>query len=114
MKTNHIVWQPVGRMLLVMKDEDITETSGGIILPEDNKIPTLTCIVLAAGPQVEPTFFTDKIIGSRILVSPQSAIPVSYESNNKRYLVDYEKVLAIAEPTRNQTKIEFDVFNDQQ
>lgn len=99
-----IVWEPVGKMLLVLKDDDIEKTSGGIILPEDNKIPTLTCRVLSVGPQVDTTLFPVNLIGSRILVCPKSAVPVSYENINKRFLVHSDNILAIAESTSKAKK----------
>jgi len=97
-------WKPVGKMVLVRKDEDKETTSGGIILPDSSKIPVITCVVIAIGPQVD-TIGTCPISNmDRIIVDPTNAIPISFESNEKRYVIDSEKILAVQERTSKNTK----------
>lgn len=47
------IWEPLGKMVLVKKDDDKECTSGGIILPSDSKIPVITCRVLEIGQLVD-------------------------------------------------------------
>lgn len=87
------VWQPVGRMILVMKDDDKEVTKGGIVLPGDSKIPVITCRVIAIGPNVDLDNYPIREL-DKILVAPSSAIPISFDADNKRYIIDSERILA--------------------
>ena len=101
-------WKPVGKMVLVSKDEDKQTTSGGIILPDANKIPVITCRILAIGPQVDLVHYPISEF-DRIIVNPSNAIPISFEANEKRYVIDSEKILAIQEKTQTKKKIKANV-----
>lgn len=96
-------WKPVGRMVLVSKDDDKNTTSGGIILPDASKIPVITCRILAIGPQVDLIHYPISDF-DRIIVDPSNAIPISFESNEKRYVIDSEKILAIQDKTTKRKK----------
>ncbi|MHC4115646.1 MAG: co-chaperone GroES, partial [Planctomycetota bacterium] len=45
--------EPIGRRLLIRKDEDKKETKGGIRLPDNIEIPTITGRVIAVSAEVE-------------------------------------------------------------
>lgn len=106
------VWQPVGKMIIVTKDDDKEVTKGGIVLPGDSKIPVITCRVTAIGPSVDMVNYPIQKY-YRVLVAPSSAIPISFESDNKRYVIDSEKILAIQEPTsRKKVRTNTDNSND--
>ena len=44
-----------------------------------------------------------------IIVNPSNAIPISFEANEKRYVIDSEKILAIQEKTQTKKKIKANV-----
>jgi len=106
------IWRPVGKMVLVSKDDDKNKTSGGIILPDDSKIPVITCRILEIGPQVDLVNFPISKF-DRIIVNPINAIPISFESDNKRYVLDSENILAIQERTTRKKKIKANADTDE-
>lgn len=96
-------WKPIGTNILVRKDKDKDVTEGGIVLPDNSRIPVLTCIVLKIGPTVDliacPIQQYD-----RILVKPKHATPVDFEKENKLYIIDCENIIAIEEIIRKDEK----------
>ena len=47
--------EPVGNRILIRKDESRGETRGGILLPDDAEIPTITGRVVEISTMVERT-----------------------------------------------------------
>jgi len=45
--------EPIGKRVLIRKDEDKKETKGGIKLPDNIEIPTITGRVVAISAEVE-------------------------------------------------------------
>ena len=45
--------EPVGKRVLIRKDEDKKETKGGIKLPDNIEIPTITGRIVAVSAEVE-------------------------------------------------------------
>ncbi len=87
--------EPVGWRVLVRKDDNRRETKGGIVLPGNHEIPTLTGRVIAISKMVEND--PDNTIRQydKILFDPREAIPVEFDPENRLFVVSLEKVLAI-------------------
>jgi chaperonin GroES len=45
--------EPIGKRVLIRKDEDKKETKGGIKLPDNIEIPTITGRIVAVSAEVE-------------------------------------------------------------
>jgi len=45
--------EPIGKRVLIRKDEDKKETKGGIKLPDNIEIPTITGRVVAVSAEIE-------------------------------------------------------------
>jgi co-chaperonin GroES (HSP10) len=89
-------------MILVLKDDDKGTTSGGIILPEKSKTPVITCRVLEIGPQVDLETCPIREY-CRVLVKPQSAVPIDFEDNNKKYIIKSTDILAYEEISEEES-----------
>ena len=87
--------EPVGKRVVIRKDENRRETKSGIVLPGNHEIPTLTGRVIAISKQIEND--TDFPIRQydKVLFDPREAIPVEFEPDNKLFVVPLDKVLAI-------------------
>lgn len=95
--------EPVGLRVLVRKDDDKKETRGGIVLPDDMKIPVLTGRIVAVSAQVEadddyPIRELDKVI-----VNPSNGIPVDLEHDNKLFVIPVEDILAVIRTQKSTT-----------
>jgi chaperonin GroES len=87
--------EPVGKRVLIRKDEDKKITKVGIHLPDKMEIPTLTGRVVAVSAQVErdPDYSVERY--DRVLFHPKHAIPVDFEGDNRLYVVPIEDVVAV-------------------
>ncbi|MBM81469.1 MAG: molecular chaperone GroES [Planctomycetaceae bacterium] len=81
--------------LLIRKDEARQETRGGIVLPDQAEIPTITGRVVEISVQIEndEDFPIKKY--DKVLFHPKNAIPVDFESDNLLYVVDVDDVVAV-------------------
>lgn len=95
-------WKPINNMVLVRKDDDKSKTEGGIILPDQAKIPVITCRVLEIGPKVDPVLCPIEQY-YKILVKPASAVPVEFGESNKMYVLDADSILAYEEVTDEES-----------
>lgn len=87
--------EPVGKRVLIRKDEDKKQTKTGIHLPDKIEIPTLTGRVVAISRQVErDEDYTIKQY-DRVLFNPKHAIPVEFEGDNRLFVIPIEDVVAI-------------------
>ena len=87
--------EPVGKRVLICKDEDKKETKGGIRLPDNIEIPTITGRIVAVSAEVENDPMVPLAKYDRVLFNPKSAIPVDFEGNNRLFVVDLEHVVAV-------------------
>ena len=89
------VIEPIGKRVVVRKDENKRETRGGIVLPDTHEIPVITGRVIAISKQIEND--EDQTIRQydKVLFDPREAIPVELEHDNKLYVVHLDRVLAI-------------------
>jgi len=94
-KTKFDVIEPVGKRIVIRKDDNKRETKSGIVLPGNHEIPTLTGRVIAISKQIEndPDFPIHQY--DKVLFDPREAIPVEFEPDNKLFVVPLDKVLAI-------------------
>ena len=95
--------EPVGKRVLIRKDDDKKQTKSGIHLPDKIEIPTLTGRVVAVSALVEADSDYPIKRYDRVLFNPKQAIPVDFEGDNRLYVVPVEDVVAVfrreGEPT---------------
>ena len=89
------VIEPIGKRVVVRKDENKRETKSGIVLPDSHEIPVITGRVVSVSKQIEND--DDQTIRQydKVLFDPREAIPVELEHDNKLYVVHIDRVLAI-------------------
>ena len=87
--------EPLGMRVLVRKDEARQTTKGGIVLPDDAEIPTITGRVVEISFQVDndDDFPINKY--DKILFHPKNAIPVDFEPDNLLYVVPVDDIVAV-------------------
>ncbi|MFM8735015.1 MAG: co-chaperone GroES [Pirellulales bacterium] len=87
--------EPLGMRVLIRKDESRQRTRGGIVLPDQAEIPTITGRVVEVSLQVErdADFPIEKY--DKVLFHPKNSIPVDFEQNNLLYVVPIEDVVAV-------------------
>jgi chaperonin GroES len=87
--------EPLGMRVLIRKDESRQKTRGGIVLPDQAEIPTITGRVVEVSIQVErdADFPIEKY--DKVLFHPKNSIPVDFEQNNLLYVVPIEDVVAV-------------------
>lgn len=87
--------EPVGERVLIRKDEDKKTTKGGIELPGNIEIPTITGRVVAVSAQVERDEDYPIAQYDRVLFNPKSAVPVDFEGDNRLFVVPLEDIVAV-------------------
>ena len=87
--------EPVGRRVVIRKDEDKKETKGGIRLPDNIEIPTITGRIVAVSTEIENTPEIPLARYDKVLFNPKGAIPVDFEGDNRLFVVDVENVVAV-------------------
>ena len=87
--------EPIGNRVLIRKDEDKKETKGGIKLPDNIEIPTITGRVVAISAEVENSPDIPLCQYDKVLFNPKGAIPVDFEGDNRLFVVEVENVVAV-------------------
>ena len=87
--------EPIGMRVLVRKDEANRETKGGIALPDQAEIPTITGRIVAISTQIENDDDVPLRQYDKILFHPKNAIPVDFEQDNQLFVVPIEDVVAV-------------------
>src|SRR3954463_13178240 len=89
------VIEPIGKRVVVRKDDNKRQTKSGIVLPDSHEIPVITGRVIAVSKAVEND--EDQTIRQydKVLFDPREAIPVELEHDNRLYVVALDRVLAI-------------------
>lgn len=87
--------EPIGKRVLIRKDEDKKTTKGGIQLPGNIEIPTITGRVVAVSAQVERDQDYPIRQYDKVLFNPKNAIPVDFEGDNRLFVVPIEDVVAV-------------------
>ncbi len=87
--------EPLGKRVLLRKDDDKKQTKAGIHLPDKIEIPTLTGRILAVSAEIEkdPNYPIERY--DRVLFHPKHAVPVDFEGDNRLFVVPVEDVVAI-------------------
>ncbi len=89
------VIEPIGKRVLIRKDEDKKATKGGIQLPGNIEIPTITGRVVTVSAQVERDEDYPIRQYDKVLFNPKSAIPVDFEGDNRLFVVAVEDIVAV-------------------
>jgi chaperonin GroES len=89
------VVEPIGTRVLIRKDEDKKTTKGGIQLPGNIEIPTITGRVVAVSAQVDRDEDYPIRQYDKVLFNPKNAIPVDFEGDNRLFVVPIEDVVAV-------------------
>ncbi len=87
--------EPLGMRILIRKDEAKNKTRGGIVLPDQAEIPTITGRVVEISVQVERDEDFPIRKYDKVLFHPKNAIPVDLEPNNVLFVVPIEDVVAV-------------------
>ena len=87
--------EPLGRRIVIRKDESRQKTRGGIVLPDKAEIPTITGRVVEVSAQIERDEDFPIRKYDKVLFHPKQAIPVDFESDNLLYVVPIEDVVAV-------------------
>ena len=87
--------EPVGNRVLISKDEDKKQTKGGIQLPDNIEIPTITGRIVEISAEVENTQDIPLRKYDKVLFNPKGAIPVDFEGDNRLFVVEVENVVAV-------------------
>src|ERR1700751_1828686 len=87
--------EPIGKRVVIRKDDNKRQTKSGIVLPDSHEIPVITGRVIAISKAIEND--EDQTIRQydKVLFDPREAIPVELEHDNKLYVVHLDRVLAI-------------------
>ena len=87
--------EPLGNRVLIRKDEAKQTTKGGIVLPDDAEIPTITGRIVEISVQID----RDEVFPIRkydkVLFHPKNAIPVDLEPDNVLFVVPIADVCAV-------------------
>ena len=87
--------EPIGKRVLIRKDEDKKQTKGGIQLPDNIEIPTITGRIVSVSAEVEMSSEFPLKQYDKVLFNPKGAIPVDFEGDNRLFVVPIENVVAV-------------------
>ena len=87
--------EPIGKRVLIRKDEDKKQTKSGIHLPEKMEIPTLTGRIVSVSAEVAADANYPIEQYDRILFNPKESIPVDFEGDNRLFVVPVENIVAV-------------------
>ena len=87
--------EPIGRRILIRKDEDKKQTKGGIQLPDNIEIPTITGRIVEVSAEVENEPDIPLMKYDKVLFNPKGAIPVDFEGDNRLFVVDVDNIVAV-------------------
>jgi chaperonin GroES len=111
-RTEYDIIEPIGKRVVIRKDDNKRETKSGIVLPDSHEIPVITGRVIAISKAIEND--EDQTIRQydKVLFDPREAIPVELEHDNRLFVVAIDRVLAIFRRSE-QTKAAETRTNDQ-
>ncbi len=87
--------EPIGKRIVIRKDDNKRETRSGIVLPDSHEIPVITGRVIAISKQIENDEDLTIRKLDKVLFDPREAIPVELEHDNRLFVVSLDRVLAI-------------------
>jgi chaperonin GroES len=94
-QSEYDIIEPIGKRVVIRKDDNRRETKSGIVLPDSHEIPVITGRVIAISKAIEND--EDQTIRQydKVLFDPREAIPVELEHDNRLFVVSLDRVLAI-------------------
>jgi len=92
--------EPIGKRVLIRKDQDKKQTKGGIQLPDNIEIPTITGRVVTISAEVENCQDIPLRQYDKVLFNPKGAIPVDFEGDNRLFVVEIENVVSAGHKPR--------------
>lgn len=87
--------EPVGKRVLIRKDEDRKVTKVGLHLPDKMEIPTLTGRIVTISREIASDENYPIQQYDRVLFNPKHAIPVDFEGDNRLFVIPIEDVVAV-------------------
>jgi len=87
--------EPIGKRVLIRKDEDKKQTKGGIQLPDNIEIPTITGRIVSVSAEVAMSSEFPLKQYDKVLFNPKGAIPVDFEGDNRLFVFEVENVVAV-------------------
>jgi len=87
--------EPIGKRVVIRKDQDKKETKGGIRLPDNIEIPTITGRIVAVSAEIENDNLVPLKKYDKLLFNPKGAIPVDFEGDNRLFVVELDHVVAV-------------------
>ena len=116
-RAEYDIIEPIGKRVVVRKDDNKRETKSGIVLPDSHEIPVITGRVIAISKAIEND--EDQTIRQydKVLFDPREAIPVELEHDNRLFVVHLDRVLAIfrrsdAQPAKREKAADDDADLD--
>ena len=91
--------EPIGKRVVIRKDQDKKQTKGGIQLPDNIEIPTITGRVVSISTEVDMASDIPLRQYDKVLFNPKGAIPVDFEGDNRLFVVEVENVVAVFRKT---------------
>lgn len=94
-KNEYDIIEPIGKRVVIRKDDNKRETRSGIVLPDSHEIPVITGRVIGVSKAIEND--EDHTIRQydKVLFDPREAIPVELEHDNRLFVVHIDRVLAV-------------------
>src|ERR1700730_17057057 len=94
-RSEYDVIEPIGKRVVIRKDDNKRQTRSGIVLPDSHEIPVITGRVIAVSKAIEND--EDQTIRQydKVLFDPREAIPVELEHDNRIFVRALDRVLAI-------------------
>jgi chaperonin GroES len=89
------VVEPIGKRVLIRKDDDRKTTKSGIHLPDKIEIPTLTGRIVAISRHVEKDDDYPIRRYDKVLFNPKHAVPVEFDGDNRLFVIPVEDVVAV-------------------
>jgi chaperonin GroES len=113
-RAEYDVIEPIGKRVVVRKDDNKRETRTGIVLPDTHEIPVITGRVIAISKAIEND--DDQTIRQydKVLFDPREAIPVELDHDNKLFVVAIDRVLAIFRRSTSETAPDLKHVDDEQ
>jgi len=87
--------EPLGKRVLIRKDEDKKSTKGGIALPDRIEIPTITGRVVTVSAQLANDDDFPIRQYDKVLFNPKNSTPVDFEPGNQLFIVPIDDVVAV-------------------
>lgn len=87
--------EPIGKRVLIRKDEDKKQTKGGIQLPDNIEIPTITGRIVAVSAEIDSAPDIPLKQYDKVLFNPKGAIPVDFEGSNRLFVVEVDSIVAV-------------------